>query len=759
MYKVDVYLRVRRAVMVDGMSIREASRVFGLHRDTVRKMLVFSVPPGYLRQSPPKRPKLEPFTGVIDRILEDDLGRPRKQRHTAKRIFERLREEYRFDGQYTIVKDYVREHRRQSREVFVPLSHAPGHAQCDFGEALVVIGGVEQKAHCFVIDLPHSDGCFVKAYPAETTEAFLDGHVSAFAFLGGVPQSILYDNTKLAVARILGDGRRKRTRAFTELQSHYLFDDRFGRPGKGNGKGKVEGLVGYVRRNFLVPIPSFANFEALNTYLEQRCLERMDAKLRGHSETIGQRMERDLEVLLPLPPVAYDACEKQAGRVSSLSLVRYRTNDYSAPVAYGHRDVLVRGYVDQVVISCGSEVIAKHHRSYERDDFVYDPIHYLPLLERKPGALDQAAPLQSWELPEDFGTLRRLLESRMGRRGKREFVQVLRLLETFSQQRSALSPQGRSPAGGAEFQRGEAPGAVPIGGTAAPPRPGTVSLPAPGEGEHHIGQGLHALAVGESGMNDRSTLLLEHHLKELKLPSFLREYGKMAAQCAAEGVDHPQYLLRLAELELIDRHQRMVGRRIRAARFPAVKSLDTFDFTAIPSVNKSLVMELARCEYIQRRENIIAVGNSGTGKTHMALGLGLAACQRGMSVGFTTAAALVHELMEARDERRLLNLQRQLSRLSLLIIDELGFVPLSPTGAELLFEVFSQRYERGSILVTTNLPFDEWTEVFGSERLTGALLDRLTHHVHILEMNGESYRLKRSREGVASQTQDKPHEE
>ena len=178
-------------------------------------------------------------------------------------------------------------------------------------------------------------------------------------------------------------------------------------------------------------------------------------------------------------------------------------------------------------------------------------------------------------------------------------------------------------------------------------------------------------------MSDRSTLLLEHHLKELKLPSFLREYGKLAAQCAAEGADHPQYLLRLAELELIDRHQRMVQRRIRAARFPAVKSLDTFDFLAIPSVNKALVMELARCEYVQHREN--AIGNSGTGKTHMALGLGLAACQRGLSVGFTTAAALVHELMEARDERRLLNLQRQLSRLNLLIIDELGFVPLSPT--------------------------------------------------------------------------------
>ena len=180
-------------------------------------------------------------------------------------------------------------------------------------------------------------------------------------------------------------------------------------------------------------------------------------------------------------------------------------------------------------------------------------------------------------------------------------------------------------------------------------------------------------------------------------------------------------------------------------------------WAAMPAVNKQLAMELARCEYIERRENIIAVGNSGTGKTHIALGLGVAACQRGMSVGFTTAAALVHELMEARDDRRLLNLQRQLARLRLLIIDELGFVPLSTTGAELLFEVFSQRYERGSILVTTNLPFDEWTDVFGSERLTGALLDRLTHHVHILEMNGDSYRLKGSRQDIIPQASEEPH--
>ena len=236
------------------------------------------------------------------------------------------------------------------------------------------------------------------------------------------------------MARILGDGRRQRTRSFTELQSHYLFEDRFGRLGKGNDKGKVEGMVGCVRCNFLVPVPSFQSFDALNAHLEQKCLGRMDARLRGHDETIGQRMERDLEALLPLSAVPYDACDKQASRVSSLSLVRYRTNDYSAPVAFGHRDVLVKGYVDEVVISCGAEVIARHPRSYERDDFVFDPIHYLPLLERKTAALDQAAPLQGWDLPDEYRTLRRLLEARMGRRGKREFVQVLRLMETFSHQ-------------------------------------------------------------------------------------------------------------------------------------------------------------------------------------------------------------------------------------------------------------------------------------------------------------------------------------
>ena len=246
-------------------------------------------------------------------------------------------------------------------------------------------------------------------------------------------------------------------------------------------------------------------------------------------------------------------------------------------------------------------------------------------------------------------------------------------------------------------------------------------------------------------MTDTPKILLADHLKTLKLPTFLREYEKLARQCAAEGLDHVQFLARLVELELIDRERRMIERRIKAAKFPATKSLDSFDFKAIPKLNKMQVLELARCNWIERRENVIALGPSGTGKTHVALGLGLAACQKGLSVSFTTAATLVNEMMEARDERRLLRLQKQLAGVKLMIIDELGFVPLSKTGAELLFELISQRYERGSTLITSNLPFDEWTETFGSERLTGALLDRLTHHVNILEMNGDSYRLSQSR--------------
>jgi transposase len=433
MFAVEIYAAVRKFVFIEGNSRREAARVFGLSRDTIAKMCRYSAPPGYVRTKPPDRPKLGPLIPVIDAILESDKTTPPKQRHTAKRIFERLRIEHGYAGGYTVVKDYVRLARTRSREVFVPLAHPPGHAQVDFGECIGVIGGVRMKLHVFCFDLPQSDAGFIKAYPAETTEAFLDGHVSAFRFFGGVPTSILYDNTKIAVARILGDGKRLRTRAFTELISHYLFQDRFGRPGKGNDKGKVEGLVKFSRANFLTPVPQVPSFEALNAALEERCRARQSERASRHAQTIGERLAADRALLRDLSAAPFEPCHKCATKVSSLSLVRYRLNDYSVPTAYGFRDVLVKGFVDQVVIFCGAVEIARHPRSYQRGQFVFEPRHYLALLEQKPGALDQAAPLQGWTIPEPLQHLRRLLEARMDNRGKREFIQVLRLMEVFSE--------------------------------------------------------------------------------------------------------------------------------------------------------------------------------------------------------------------------------------------------------------------------------------------------------------------------------------
>ena len=432
MHTVEMYAQVRRYVAVDGHSKRSASRQFGISRDLVDKMLLHAVPPGYQRTKLSAKPKLDSYTGWIDATMEADARINRKQRHTAKRLFERLRDEHGYLGGYTVVKDYVRERKIRCREMFVPLVHEPGHAQVDFGEAIVAADGVEQKGHFLAMDLPHSDTPFVGIYPKETTEAFCQGHVDAFAFFGGVPRSILYDNTAIAVGRILNDGERQRTRVFDQLVSHYLFRDRFARVGKGNDKGNVEGLVKYTQRTILTPIPQAASWEALNEVIRARCLQRRQDRVRGSDGTIGERLVRDLAAFLPLPVAPFDCCQLVPGRVSSQSLVRHKTNDYSVPVAFGYRRVVIKAYVHQIVIAHGAEVIARHRRSYDRDDLICDPLHYLSLIERKPGCLDQAAPLQNWILPDEFATFRRLAESRLGgKAGRREFISLLRLHECY----------------------------------------------------------------------------------------------------------------------------------------------------------------------------------------------------------------------------------------------------------------------------------------------------------------------------------------
>ena len=430
MYPVELYLKVRQHCLTDGNSERQTAKEFCISRNSVRKMLLHSKPPGYQRKASISQPALDSHKAFIDEILESDKKVHRKQRHTAKRLYDRLKSEQGYTGSYSSVRKYIADCRLKTKEMFIPLEHDPGTAQVDFGEALAIIGGVQQKVNVFNMSLPQSDACFVKAYPRENTESFCDGHVSAFAFIGGIPSDSLYDNTKIAVAKILGTKERKKTKAFTELQSHYLFKDNFARPGKGNDKGKVEGVVGFARRNFMVPVPSFDTFEDLNAHLQHCCEERQKDILRGEKTSITERLVLDQEALSPLPERPYDPCVISSARVSSMSLVRYKETDYSVPVRYGYQDVFVKAYVDKVLIIKGSEVIATHKRSYEKGNAVYDLLHYLPLLEQKANALDQAAPLKTYALPPIFERFKTTLITRDSVTGNREYIKVLRLLES-----------------------------------------------------------------------------------------------------------------------------------------------------------------------------------------------------------------------------------------------------------------------------------------------------------------------------------------
>ena len=419
---------IRRKVLREGASKRSICREYGIAFKTLQKILDHPEPPGYRQSGTRLRPKLEPYLGVIEAILASDRDAPVKQRHTAKRIFERLRDEHGYDGGITQVRTAVARHRRHSKEVFIPLSQPPGEAQFDFGHATVVIAGRERKAAFAVMSLPYSDAFFVQAYPRECTETFHAAHVAAFAFFGGVPTKTAYDNTSIAVSKIIGQGRTL-TREFLRLESHFLFTHRFCRPARGNEKGHVEGTVGYSRRNFMVPVPEATSFAALNEMLAERCRRDLTRTLWGRAQTKGELLVVDRAAMLPIPDLAFEAGRVAQASASSLSLVRFDRNAYSVPTSFAHHELTVVGGVDQVRISCGHELVAIHARCWERQQITYNPRHYLALLERKPGALDSARPLEGLELPDCFALLRRRLETDLDHGGTREFIKVLRLLE------------------------------------------------------------------------------------------------------------------------------------------------------------------------------------------------------------------------------------------------------------------------------------------------------------------------------------------
>jgi transposase len=433
---MEQWARVRRKVLMEGRSKRSVMREEKLHWDTLQKMLAHSRPPGYRRVKKAGR-KIDAHVEWVRRVLERDREVPRKQRHTAKRIFDRLRIERGYRGGYTAVKELVAELKTRGQEVFVPLIHRPGEAQVDFGHALVNVGGVLKKCPFFVMSLPYSDGFFVQVFERENTEAFWEGHVRAFRFFGAVPTRITYDNTRVAVARMLGGRERKLTDGFLQLKSHYLFEEHFCLPARGNEKGVVEGIVRFSRANFLVPVPQVRSLEELNASLEESCRADLERRLRGKSGSKKELLAEELGVMRQLPLVDFDASRVVSARASSLSLVRFDGNDYSVPVRCAYREVVAKGDCERVRIYRDGEQIADHRRIWDRHQVSFDPLHYLALLERKAGAFDHARPLEGWDLPECFGVLRRRLEAEHGSEGTREYIAVLRLLEKRSLKRVA----------------------------------------------------------------------------------------------------------------------------------------------------------------------------------------------------------------------------------------------------------------------------------------------------------------------------------
>ncbi len=433
---LEKWARVRRKVLLDKQSKRSVMAEEGLHWDTLQKMLAHPEPPGYQRRVSPGR-KIDPHRQWIRDLIEADRKLPRKQRHTAVRIFDRLRKERGYEGGYTAVKEVVAEIKATKGEVFMPLSQPPGEAQVDFGHALVNLNGLLTKCPFFVMTLPHSDAFYVQIFERECTETFWEGHVRAFDYFGAVPSRISYDNTSIAVSQILKGRRRKLTDGFLQLQSHYLFKEHFCLAARGNEKGVVERIVGYSRANFLVPVPQVRSLTELNASLEASCREDLKRQLRSRSQPKEALLKEDLEAMRPLPAAPFEACRIVSTRASSLSLVRFDDNDYSIPTRYAHHQVIVKGSSRHVRVYHDHTLVSEHARCWEKEQVCYDPVHYLALLERKPGALDFGRPFEDWDLPESLHRLRRYLEAARGDNGKRDYISILRLLEKHPLERLA----------------------------------------------------------------------------------------------------------------------------------------------------------------------------------------------------------------------------------------------------------------------------------------------------------------------------------
>jgi transposase len=473
MLTVDDYAKIRLAHR-DGLSIREIARTFGHSRRKVREVLAHPQPKPYTRTKAPPAPVLGNFHAVIDAILAEDEQAPPKQRHTAMQLFRRLRDEHAYPGGYDQVRRYVQRRRRDRRETFIPLAHDPGQRlECDFGHIHVDFPDGRRPVPVLIAAWAYSNYPFAIALPTERTEAILAGLVAAFEFFGCVPREVWWDNPTTVVAQIFKGRDRRPNERYTALASHYAFEALFCMPARGNEKPYAETRVRVLQRQWATPVPRVADLAALNAYLRQRCAGEAGRTVEGYDASIGRRFTQDQAAARPLPAHPFDPCVTQAAQVDKYQTVRFDHNRYSVPRACAYRAVTVKGYIDRVEVVDGGQVVARHERSYGRDEQVLDPLHYLAALERRPAALDHAPVLRDWRLPESFARLRQALEARHGPpAGRRHYARALQLLAEYPLEQV-------EPAVAACLRRGElhaeriAGEARRLAGAAAPPTPAT----------------------------------------------------------------------------------------------------------------------------------------------------------------------------------------------------------------------------------------------------------------------------------------------
>ena len=774
-----------------GMGVRAIAREHGVHRRTVREALASPVPAP--RKVPERAsPARDSVAPLIDAMLTADLDAPRKQRHTARRVWVRLRDEHDAEASYSYVAKYVarrrpeieaeRKGRAGSLEGFVPQAKEPGaEAEVDFGPVTITLDGQDAACHLFAYRLSFSGMGVHRVYASCAQEALLEGHVTAFAVTGGVPAAhIRYDNLTPAVTKVLQGRDRKENARWLSFRTWYGFDAFYCEPGIGGAheKGGVEGEIGRFRRNYLVPVPRVKSLADLNARLAEDDLRDGLRHVEFRRDTVAADFAKEAPLLRPLPADGFDTGTTLWPKADKFARVSVGKCRYSVPARLIGKAVRIRLGANELTVFEGGKAVAVHPRLVASGDEHLLLDHYLEILARKPGALPGSVPLAQARADGSFTAAHEALWSQARRKlgdgaGTRALIEVLLLhrrlpaasvtagieaaLRSGTCSPDVVAVQARlarrrgRPGGGAA---GAGPAPVAGGGhhAAAPGRAAAGRSPAPA-GRRRLRPAAAARAAAAGGkriMSARRDELTEPAMDAaieractiLRLPTVRDRHGEVAGIAQRQQASYKGFLTELLSLECDDRETRRRARLVREAGFPRPKRIEDFDFSANPDVPAALIGTLARCQWVAAGQPLCLVGDSGTGKSHLLIGLGTAAAEQGYRVRYVTAAALVNELAEAADDRMLTRVIARYGRIELLCLDELGYIELDRRGAELLFQVFTEREEKSSIAVASNAAFSEWAQAFTDPRLCAAIVDRLTYNAHIITTGTGSYRLR-----------------